>query len=78
MATKGNELELSKKIELIRDYDASKQSHRALAEKYNIGRTQVSNILKRKKEIIEAFEENVDSKKKRVGAFPNEQFEKVI
>ena len=43
---KRNELNLQKKIELIKK--SSGQSQRQLAEKYNIGKTQVASILKRK------------------------------
>ena len=57
MATnKRNELTLQKKIELIKN--SSGQSQRQLAEKYNIGKTHVQSILKRKAEYLDAFEEN--------------------
>ena len=42
-SSKRNELDLKQKVELIKN--ASGQSHRQLAEKFNIRRTQVSSIL---------------------------------
>ena len=58
-----NELTLKEKINLI---DASRtQSQRQLADQFNVGKSQVQRILKRKAEFMEAFEENQRSDKKR-------------
>ena len=60
---KRNELHLQKKIELIKN--SFGQSQRQLAEIYNIGKTQVASILKRKAEYLAAFEENRQGDRKR-------------
>ena len=57
-----NELTLKEKINLI---NASRtQSRRQLADQFNVGKSQVQRILKRKAEFMEAFEENQRSDKK--------------
>ena len=57
-----NELTLKEKINLI---DASRtQSQRQLADQFNVGKSQVQCILKRKAEFMKAFEENQRSDKK--------------
>ena len=57
-----NELTLKEKINLI---DASRtQSQRQLADQFNVCKSQVQRILKRKAEFMEAFEQNQRSDKK--------------
>ena len=58
------ELSLSEKIDLIKNSDG--RSCRQLADQYGIGRTQVSTILRRKDELMTAFEENAPAAKKRI------------
>ncbi|XP_054630194.1 tigger transposable element-derived protein 4-like isoform X2 [Dunckerocampus dactyliophorus] len=65
-----NQLSLQKKIEVIRMHDKDKLSARSIAEKLSIqghrcGRTQILNILKRKKEWIEEFKSNMPLDRKR-------------
>ena len=56
---KRNELTLQKKVDLLKNSDG--KSSRQLAEIYGAGRTQVQNILKRKREILDSYEENGNS-----------------
>ena len=64
MATKKRrELTLKDKIDLIKKSDG--KSSRQLAEIYGVGRTQVQNILKRKRELTEQYEENANDGRKR-------------
>ena len=60
---KRNELTLQKKVDLLKNSDG--KSSRQLAEIYGVGRTQVQNILKRKREILDSYEENGNSSRKR-------------
>ena len=53
---KRTELTLNKKVELIKLSEKSGKSQRKLAEDFAIGKSQVFNILKRKREFIDAFE----------------------
>ena len=53
---KRNKFTLQKKVDLLKNSDW-KRSHR-LASIYAVGRTQVQNILKRKREISDSYEEN--------------------
>ena len=60
-----NLVTLSKKVELIKLAEKSGKIQRKLAEDFAIGRSQVFNILKRKREFIDAFEQNApDTKRK--------------
>ena len=60
---KRNELTLQKKVDLLKNSDG--KGSRQLAEIYGVGRTQVQNILKRKREILDSYEENGNSSRKR-------------
>lgn len=62
-ASKRTELTLKQKVELIKA--SAGQSSRQLAEKFAVGRTQVQTILKRKAELMTAYEENGNSSRKR-------------
>ena len=69
-------LPLKDKVALIKKFETgSTTSHRQLAALYNCGRTQVAEILKRKTEIMAAFETNMNSQSKRLksGAAPEMQ-----
>ena len=59
-----NELSLKAKLAVIRDSNAGK-SHRQLAERYNVGRSQVMNILRNERKYIDAFENNESASRKR-------------
>lgn len=63
MATR-HTLTLSEKIQLIRENEEN-FSYRALADKYKISIGSVSNIIKRKAEYMENYEQNENSTKKR-------------
>jgi predicted DNA-binding protein YlxM (UPF0122 family) len=63
MATK-HTLTLSEKVELIRENEEN-ISYRTLSDKYKISIGSVSNIIKRKAEYIENYEQNQNSNKKR-------------
>ena len=69
------ELTLDQKVELIKVHDKSKKSLRHLADQFNIGKTSVQNILKRKAEVLDAYEENVSGDRKRAKVYvtPNEE-----
>ncbi len=58
-------LTLSGKIQLIRENE-EKFSYRTLADKYKISIGSVSNIIKRKAEYMENYEQNENSTKKRI------------
>ena len=73
MTSKRTELSLTKKVELIKN--SSGKSHRQLAEIYGIGRTQVGTILKRKAELMEAYDRNEPSDRKRFKS--NSQYEDI-
>jgi predicted DNA-binding protein YlxM (UPF0122 family) len=63
MATK-HTLTLSEKVQLIRENEEN-VSYRTLGENYKISIGSVSNIIKRKAEYIESYEQNEKSTKKR-------------
>lgn len=62
------DLPLKQKVELIKLSVRTGKSHRVLASEFGIGRTQVGTILKRKKELLEAYEKNEPDKKRRFTA----------
>ena len=57
-------LTLAEKAQLIREHEDN-SSYRTLADKYKISIGSVSNIVKRKAEYLECYEENENSTKKR-------------
>ena len=59
-----NELSLKTKLDVIRDSNG--KSHRQLAERYNIDRSQVGNILRNKRKYLDAFENNEPASRKRL------------
>ncbi|XP_053405127.1 tigger transposable element-derived protein 4-like [Mercenaria mercenaria] len=62
--SKRNFLTLEKRVEVIRLSESGK-SGRAIAEQVGVGRTQIHGILKRKREIMDEFENNVNIEYKR-------------
>jgi len=58
-----NKLSVKQKVDLLKNSDG--KSSRQLAEAYDVGRTRVQNILKRKHELMEAFEDNDNLSRKR-------------
>ena len=67
--TKGSrtrtELNLKDKVSVIKEQEKTRESIRKLATKFSISRTQVENILKRKRDYLEAFEDNCEESRKR-------------
>ena len=61
---KRNGLSLKDKVKLIKA--SSSSSQRQLADRFNVGRSQVNRILKRKAEFMEAYEDNECLDRKRV------------
>ena len=60
MATrKRTELAIKEKVELLKNSDG--KSNRQLAEKYGVGCTQVQNLMKRKREILDSYEDDANS-----------------
>jgi kinesin family protein 6/9 len=57
-------LTLEEKVKLIELNDKEKQSSRKLADLFGCGKTQVSNILKRKAEIMEEYKSCANKNKK--------------
>lgn len=49
---------MEKKVEVIREQERSGKSARALASQFKCGKTQIDNILKRRREWLEAYELN--------------------
>ena len=64
MVSKRKTLSLKERVDLINSA-ASGKGCRELANKFNIGKTQASDILKRKAEILDEFESNMDIDRKR-------------
>ena len=60
------ELSLEDKVKLIKKYENQKIGHRALAQEFLCGKTQVQTVLKRKREFLDAYEENVNPSTKRL------------
>ena len=61
-----NELDLKRKIELIKQYDSlPKPTQKDLAKSFNVGTSTVSDILKKKGEYLKQFGENAPDKRKR-------------
>ena len=60
------ELPLEDKCRLIREKESGGKSCRELAEIFSIGKSQVSQIMKRKVEYLEGYEENAPGDRKRV------------
>lgn len=61
--TKRKFLTLRQRIDVIRKSESG-LSARKIAEYFNVGKTQIQDILKRKKELLEDFEKNVNSDQK--------------
>ena len=59
-----NELSLKDKVKLIKACSSSSQKQ--LADRFNVGRSQVNRILKCKAEFMEAYEDNECLDRKRV------------
>ena len=60
------ELSLEDKCRLIREKESGGKSSREQAEIFSIGKSQVSQIMTRKAEFLEAYEENAPADRKRV------------
>ena len=57
-------LTLEQKVDAIKLLDSGKAAYK-IAEQYGVGKTQIQNLRKRKREILEDFENNVPSSTKR-------------
>ncbi|XP_070560224.1 tigger transposable element-derived protein 4-like [Ptychodera flava] len=60
------ELNLSDKIKLIKEAESSSLTMKKLGEKYNIGKSTVSDIIKKKDEYVAQFEANADANRQRL------------
>ena len=60
-----NTLDLAKKVEVIHMYEKGSKSQQAIATEFGVGKTQISNILKRRREYLDEYEANGPSTKKR-------------
>ena len=64
-------MKIDNKVKAINLYDGGK-SCRSVAEEMGDGHTQIMNILKRKREILDDFENNIPSSRKRRHVTGNE------
>ena len=60
-----NNLDQVKKVEVIHMYEKGSKSQQAIATEFGVGKTQISNILKRRREYLDEYEANGPSTKKR-------------
>ncbi|XP_019615529.1 PREDICTED: tigger transposable element-derived protein 6-like [Branchiostoma belcheri] len=58
-------LTLRQKIEVIREYEKGGRGSRKLAKQFGVGKTQIENIVKRKREYLDDFANNVPETKRR-------------
>lgn len=63
MASKRKWLTLEEKVQVIDEFEKTKMSHRQLAEKFAVGKTQIATILKDKEGIYKSWRENGFSEK---------------
>lgn len=66
MSQKRKRLTLDDKVNVIRVHEKEKLSTRELATKFDVGKTQVADIIKNKEEILKSWTENSSSTSKRV------------
>ncbi|XP_032220860.2 tigger transposable element-derived protein 4 [Nematostella vectensis] len=71
------ELSLKKKVEVLK-LAAGGASQRKLADQFKVSKTQISNIIKKKNAIEEAFEQNSNSEKRRFVSAPNDRINDAI
>lgn len=71
MSSSRKRLTLKEKVEVIRVRDNEKLSVRGLSTKFSVGKTQISDILKKRNEILKAWSTNENQESKRV--FPKTQ-----
>ena len=71
------ELSLEDKCRLIREKESGGKNCKKLAEIFSIGKSQVSQIMTRKAEYLEAYEENAPGNRKRVKIFQSQGMQDV-
>ena len=64
MAQKRKRLSIKEKVEIVKLNEKEKLSVRDLATKFNVGKTQVSEILKNKGALLKAYLENSTESKR--------------
>ena len=71
-------LDLADKVKVIRLYEKTGKGSRALAAEFNVGKTQIQGILKRKREHLDDYEKNAPRTKKRCNRITgNEEINKL-
>ncbi|KAL2076693.1 hypothetical protein ACEWY4_027710 [Coilia grayii] len=60
------ELTLIDKVNLIKEAESTKMTRQQLGEKFGIGKTTVTDIIKKKDQYLKQFEENADGSRQRV------------
>ncbi|KAL2082547.1 hypothetical protein ACEWY4_022365 [Coilia grayii] len=60
------ELTLTDKVNLIKEAESTKMTRQQLGEKFGIGKTTVTDIIKKKDQYLKQFEENADGSRQRV------------
>lgn len=63
---KQNELTLKQKIDMISDHENKQKSQRELSKSYEVSKSTVQRILKRKAEFQDAYEANQSNSRKRL------------
>ena len=72
---KPRELSIKEKVMVIQQKKSEEKSQRELAKIFGVSKTQIQNTLKRKKDVLAAYDDNLPNDRKRVRIF---QFEKDI
>ena len=72
---KPRELSIKEKVMVIQQKESEGKSQRELAKIFGISKTQIQNTLKRKADVLTAYDDNLPNDQKRVKIF---QFEEDI
>ena len=72
---KPRELSIKEKVMVIQQKKSEEKSQRELAKIFGVSKTQIQNTLKRKTDVLAAYDDNLPNDRKRVRIF---QFEKDI
>ena len=72
---KPRELLIKEKVMVIKQNESERKSQRKLAKIFGVSKTQIQNTLKRKVDVLAAYEDNLPNDRKRVKIF---QFEEDI
>lgn len=65
MSTKRHTLTLREKIDIVKVYEGERLSVRDLANRFNIGKTQAAEIIKKRTELLNKWHSNVNTAERR-------------